>query len=166
MLSSELISSIIQIQIHAIPTRELMTNVVSSIKRYLFEKVNKDWLNIRTDNFLNNALSNTFILANKQPLHLQQLPTCSKNTYCQCNKPCHKRQCKICTCYDTRFSIKFGNDITNSSAKTDCDSQNVVYILFSAKCPNADYVGETSNHLGYDLIMTNTALYTIYEVTP
>ena len=57
----------------------------------------------------------------------------------------HKPRCKICSHYDTRCSMKFHNDVTISAAKSDCDTQIVVYILSCAKCPNADYVSETSN---------------------
>ena len=56
-----------------------------------------------------------------------------------------KSRCKVCSHIDARCSIKFDNDVTISAAKADCDSPNVVYILFCAKCPNAVYVGETSN---------------------
>ena len=100
------------------------------------KNVNKDWLNIRTDNRFNNKLSNPIILANKQPFNLQFL---------QCNQPCHKPRCKVCSHIDIRCSIKFDNDVTLSASKADCDLQNVVYILFCAKCPNAVYVGEASN---------------------
>ena len=113
------------------------------------KNVNKDWLNIRTDNRFNNKLSNPIIHANKQPRNLQQLLTRSKNKFLQCNQPCHKPRCKVCSHIDIRCSIKFDNDVTLSAAKADCDSQNVVYILFCAKCPNAVYVGETSNRFRF-----------------
>ena len=45
--------------------------------------------------------------------------------------------------------MKFDNDVTLSAAKADSDSLNVVYILFCAKCPNAVYVGETSNRFRF-----------------
>ena len=107
-----------------------------------FKDVNKDWLNIRTDNRFNNKLSNPIILANKQL-------TRSKNTYLQCNQPCHKPRCKVCSHIDIICSINFDNNVTISAAKADCDSQNVVYILYCAKCPNAVYVGETSNRFRF-----------------
>ena len=44
------------------------------------------------------------------------------------------------------MQYKFHNNIKIPAAKADSDSQNVVYILFCAKCPNAVYVGKTSNH--------------------
>ena len=47
------------------------------------KNVNKDWLNIRTDNRFNNKLSNPIIHANKQPRNLQQLLTRSKNKFLQ-----------------------------------------------------------------------------------
>ena len=58
-----------------------------------FLKVNKDWLNNRTDNCLSNTLSSPIIFANKQRLNLQQLLTCFKNIFLQCNQPCHKQRC-------------------------------------------------------------------------
>ena len=76
--------------------------------------------------------------------------------YIQCNQPCHKPRCKVCSHIDIRCSIKFDNNATISAVKADCDSQNVVYILFCAKCPNADYVGETSNRFRFDLAITNS----------
>ena len=82
-----------------------------------------------------------------QSHNLQQLLTRSKNTLFQCNQPCHKPRCKVCSHFDTRCSRKFDNNVTISVAKAACDSQNLVYILFCAKCSNAVYVGETSNCL-------------------
>ena len=87
------------------------------------KNVNKDWLNIRTDNRFNNKLSNPIILAYKQPRNLQQWLTRSKNTFLQCNQPCHKPRCKVSSHIDIRCSIKFDNDVTLSAAKADCDSQ-------------------------------------------
>ena len=113
--------------------------------------VNKDWLNIRSDNCFNNKLSNPIILANKQPRNLQQLLTRFTNTFLQCNQPCHKPRCKVCSHIDIRCSNKFDNNVTISAAKADCDSQNVAHILFCAKCPNAVYVGETSNRFRFRL---------------
>ena len=124
-----------------------ITQFNPSITTFL-KNVNKDWLNIRTHKRFNNKLSNPIILANKQPLNLQQLSTRSGNTFLQCNQQCHKPRCKVCSHFNTRCSIKFDN-VTISSAKADCDSQNVVYILFCAKCPNAVYVGETSNRFRF-----------------
>ena len=54
---------------------------VPSFNRYFLKKVNKDCLNIRTDNWSNNILSNLILLDNKQPLNLQQLHIRSKNTF-------------------------------------------------------------------------------------
>ena len=102
-------------------------------------KTNK--LHLHTDNSLNNKLSNPIILAIKQPLTLQQLYTRSKNTLMQCNRPCHKPQCKVCPRFDTSCSIQFDNNVTISADKADSDSQNVVYILFSAMFPDAVHVG-------------------------
>ena len=76
---------------------------------------------------------------------MQQLHTRSKNTFFQCNQPCQKPRCKVCSHIYIRCSIKLDNNVTISLAKADCDSQNVVYILCCAECPNAVYVGETSN---------------------
>ena len=58
-----------------------ITEFHPSIATFL-KNINKDWLNIRTDNRFNNKLSNPIILANKQPRNLQQLLTRSKNTFC------------------------------------------------------------------------------------
>ena len=116
-----------------------------------FKNVNKDWLNIRTDNCFKNKLSNPIIHANKQPRNLQQLLTRCKNTFLQCNQPCHKSRCKVGSHIDIRCSIKFYNDVTLSAAKAECDSQNVVYILFCAKCPKVVNVGETSNRFRFRL---------------
>ena len=127
-----------------------ITQFLPSIATFLIN-VNKDWLNIRTDNRFNNKLSNPIKLANKQTRNLQQLFTSSMNTFLQCNQPCHKPRCKVCSHIDIRCSIKFDNDVTLSAAKADCDSHNMVYILFCAKCPNAVYVGETSNRFRYRL---------------
>ena len=109
-----------------------ITQFHPSIATFL-KNVNKDRLNIRTDNRFNNKLSNPIILANKQPRNLQQLLTRSKNTFLQCNQQCHKPRCKVCSHIDIRCSFKFDNDFTFSAAKAYCDSQNVVYILFCAK---------------------------------
>ena len=117
-----------------------------------FLNLNKDWLNIRTENCFNNKLSYPIILANKQQLNLQQLLTRSKNTFSQCNQPCHTPRCKICSHFDTRCSIKFDNNVTISAAKADCDPQNVIYVI----------VGETSNRFRFDLTITNTALNTFF----
>ena len=51
-----------------------ITQFHPSIATFL-KNVNKEWLNIRTDNHINNKLSNPIILANKQPRNLQQLNT-------------------------------------------------------------------------------------------
>ena len=115
-----------------------------------FTNVNNVWLNIRTDNLLNNKLTNPIRHASKQPRNLQELPTRSKNKFFQCNQPCHKPRCKDCSHIDTKCCIKFENNVTISAAKADCDSQNVVYIFF-AKFPNAVYVGETSNRFRFRL---------------
>ena len=123
--------------------------------RYILKKVNKDWMNIRTYNRFNNKLSNPIILANKQPLNLQQLPTHSNKTFLQCNQSCHKPRCKVCSHFDTRCSIKFDNNVPISAATADCHSQNVVNILLCAKCPNAVYVGETSNSFSFQLSSHN-----------
>ena len=72
-----------------------MTQFHPSIATFL-KNVNKDWLNIHTDNRFNNKLSNPIILANKQPRNLQQLHTRSKNIFLQCNQPCHKPRRKVC----------------------------------------------------------------------
>ena len=127
-----------------------ITQFHPSIATFL-KNINKDWLNIRPDNRFNNKLSNPIILANKQPLNLQQFLTRYKNTFLPCNQPCHKLRCKVCSHIDTRCSIKFNNNVTISAAKADCDSQNVVYILSCAKCPNAVYVCETSNRFRFRL---------------
>ena len=82
------------------------------------KNVNKDWLNIRTDNRFNNKSSNPIILAIKQPRNLQQWLTSSKNTFLQCNQPCHKPRCKACSHIDVRCSIKYDNDVTLSAAKS------------------------------------------------
>ena len=66
-----------------------------------------------------------------------------------CNQPCHNPRCIVCSHIDIRCGIKFDKDVTLSAVKADCDSQNVVYILFCAKCPNAVYVGETSNRFRF-----------------
>ena len=116
-----------------------ITQFHPSINRYFLRKVNKHWLNIRTDNRFNNKLFNPIILANEQPLSIQQLHTCSKNTFLQCNQPCHKPRCKVCSHLDTRCSIEFDNNVT---IYADCDSQNVVYIcvstlsIFCLCCPS------------------------------
>ena len=122
-----------------------------STNPYFLKEVNKDWLNICTRDRFNTKLSNPIMLANKQPLNLQQLLTRSKSTFLQRNQSCHKPQCKVCSHFDTKCSIKFDNNVTISDAKADCDSQNVVYILLCAKCPNAVYVGETSNRFRFRL---------------
>ena len=127
-----------------------MTQLHPSIAT-LLKNVNKDWLNIRTDIRFNNKLSNPIMLANEQPRNLQQLLFRSKNTFLQCNQPCHKPRCKVCSHFHIRCSVKFGNNVTISAAKADCDSQNVVYILFCAKCPNAVYVGVSSNRFTFRL---------------
>ena len=138
----------------------------SSIHQSLLKKnANKDRLSIPTDNRFNNKLSNPIILANKQPLNIQQLHTSSNNTFFQCNQQCRKPRCKVCSHIDIRCSIKFDNDVTISAAKADCDSQNVVYSLFCANCPNAVYVVYVYV-LDFDLAITNTALNTIFLVTP
>ena len=92
------------------------------------------------------------MLANKQPRNLQQWHTRNKSTFLQCNQPCHKPRCKVCSHIDIRCSIKFDNYVTISAAKADYDSQKVVDILFCSKCPNAVYVGETSNRFRFRLI--------------
>ena len=127
-----------------------ITQLHSSIATFM-KNVNKDRLNIRTYNRFNNKLSNAIILANKQPRNLQQLHTRSKNTFLQCNQACYKPQCEVCSHIVIRCSIKLHNDVTLTAAKADCDSQNVVYILIWAKCPNAVYVGETSNRFRFRL---------------
>ena len=76
----------------------------------------------------------------QQPLNLQQF-----------NQPCHKPRYNACSHIDIRYCKKINNNVTISVAKADCDSQNVVYILFCAKCPNAVYVGETSNRFRFRL---------------
>ena len=60
-------------------------------------------------------------------------------------------RCNVCSHFDTRCSIRFDNNVTISVANTDYDSQNVVYILFCAKCPSAVYIGETSNRFRFRL---------------
>ena len=115
------------------------------------KNVDKDWLNIRTDNRFNNNLSNPIILSNKPPRTLQQLLTRSRNTFLQCNQSCHKPRCKVCSHIDIICSIKFDNDVTLSAVKADCDSQNVVNILSCAKCQNAVYVGKASNRFIFRL---------------
>ena len=127
-----------------------ITQLHLSISTFL-TKVNKDWLNIHTDNRFNNKLSSPIILANKQPLNLQQLHTHSKNTILQRNQPFQKPRCEVCSHFDTRCSVKFDNNVTISAAKADCNSQNVVYILFCAECPNAVYLGETSKRFRFRL---------------
>ena len=72
----------------------IITQYHPSIATFL-KKVNKDWVNISTDNRFNNKLSNPIILANKQPFNLPQLHIRSKNTFLQCNQPCHKPRCKV-----------------------------------------------------------------------
>ena len=129
-----------------------------------FKKVNKDWLNIRTDNRFNNKLSNPIILANKQPLTLQQLPTRSKNNFLQFNQPCHNPRCKVCSLYDTKSGIEFDNDVTISAAKADSDSQIVVYVLFCAS--TLFLLEKLPTVLGFDLAIASTALSTIYLLTP
>ena len=131
-----------------------------------------DWsISTKANAFLNRNIY-IYILANKQPLNPQQLPTRSKNTFLQCNQPCHKSRCKLGSHFDTRCSIKFDNNFTISVAKADCDSQKVVFILFCAKCPNAAYVGETSNRLRLRLnnhkhsIKHNFSGYPVAMVTP
>ena len=79
--------------------------------------------------------------------------------FLQCNQPCHKPRCKVCSHIDTRCSIKFDNNVTFSATKADCDSQNVVYILFCAKYPNALYVGETSNRFRFQIKSNKIKLY-------
>ena len=121
-----------------------------SIATFL-KNANKDWLKIRTNNRFNIKLSNPIILANKQPRNLQQLHSSSRNTYLQCSQPYHKPRCKVLSHIDIRCSNKFYNNVTISAAKAVCDSQNVVYILFCAMCPNAVYVGETSDRFRFRL---------------
>ena len=67
----------------------------------LLKKVNKAWLNIHIDNCLSNALSNPIMLANKQSLNPQQLPTHSKSIFLQHSQPCRKPQCKNCSHFYT-----------------------------------------------------------------
>ena len=161
----ELISKQINHASHIVRTKSLTrnSNKNTNEKRITFitqfhlsiatflKNVNKDRLNIRTDNRFNNKLSNPIILANKHPRNLHLLLNRSKNTFLQCNQPCHKPRCKVCSHIDIRCSIKFDNDVTLSAAKADCDSQNMVYILFCAKCPNAVYVGETTKRFRFRL---------------
>ena len=139
----KLISEQINNTSHIVQTKSLtiISNKNTNEKRITFitqfhpsiaiflKNVNKDWLNIRTDNRFNNKLSNPIILANKQPCNLQQLLTRSKNTFLQCNQPCHKPRCKVCSHIDIRCSIKFENNVTISAATADCDSERGLHFI-------------------------------------
>ena len=136
-----------------------------SIATFL-NNVNKDWLIIRTDNRFNNKLSNPIILSNKQPRNLQQLHTRYKNTFLQCNQPCHKPRCKVCSHIDIRCSIKFDNNVTISAAKADCDSLNEVYIYFVLSARTLFMLVKLPTVLDFVLTIINIALDTFFLVTP
>ena len=122
------------------------------------KNVNKDWLNIRTDNRFNNKLSNPIILANKQPRNLQFL---------QCNQPCHKPRCKVCSHIDIRCSIKFDNDVTHSplpKLTVTYRTWSTFYFVLSAR--TLFMLVKHPTVLDFDLTITNTALNTIFLATP
>ena len=105
----------------------------------------KDGLDIRADRFHANVLSKAILFANKQPLNPQQSLGCSKNIFTQCNLPCHKPLCNICTRFVTGCGVRIDNNVIISIVEAGCHSQNVIDILFCPRTSDAIYVSEISN---------------------
>ena len=91
--------------------------------------------------------------ASKQPPNLRQLLI--RNTITddepECNKPCVKHRCKACKHINNATNVlinhkkvKPGNFIS--------DSANVVYLIHSKECPEAQYIGETGRYFRYRFI--------------
>ena len=127
---------------------------------------NKNWLYIRTDNRFNNKLSNPIILANEQPLNLQQLLAHSKNTFF--NVINHV------TNHDVRFAHILITDVAENVTmmsqfllpKLTVTQRTWSTSYFVLSAPTLFMLVKLPTVLDFDLTITNTALSTLYQVTP
>ena len=65
--------------------------------------------------------------------------------------PCNSRTCSLCPLWDTIPTSILRFEQTSISRKCDCNSQQVIYIIWCSSCPQAFYVGQTS-HLRHRIL--------------
>lgn len=115
--------------------------------RDLFQSFRSLWGILQSDVELGDVFKTAPLLSFRQPPNLKkllvrsQLPRATTPTG---NLPCHKPRCQICKHVCTSYPMKPpGTTLNLYPGNFNCDSENVVYILFCMKCTEGNYVGET-----------------------
>ena len=117
------------------------------LKPLLYD-IQSSWSILQSDPVIKHVFPLPPTIARKQPRNLRSIVSRTKprlNTP-KGNQPCNKPRCQLCGLIDTSPSyIDPSSGITLSPGSFNCDSANVVYYFYCVKCPDATYVGETSD---------------------
>ncbi|KAJ8025868.1 hypothetical protein HOLleu_33546 [Holothuria leucospilota] len=133
--------------------KDLLTYKSKKTSDRIPRTIKQDFALLKSDSSLPNTFTKPPLLALRQPPNLPQLITSSKLSPFKPtlgNVPCHKPRCQICE------HMSLGSPICLPNLKfpirppnLDCDSQNVVYLLYCTMCTNGLYVGETGTKFRY-----------------
>ena len=120
----------------------------------LARTIKQDFALLKGDSSLPATFSKPPLLALRQPPNLRQLLTSSKlppfSKLPPGNKSCNKPRCQVCDHISQGSPIFLPfSEFPIKPPNLDCDSQNVVYLLYCTMCPKGLYVGETSTKFRY-----------------
>ena len=117
--------------------------------RNLAHTLKTDFASLQEDSNLSELFSEPPVLALRQPPNLKQILTSSKlpktHTPPMGNTKCNKSRCQVCHYIDTGNTVQIpGCNLVFYPPNLNCDSSNIVYIIFCTYCQDGNYVGETS----------------------
>ena len=114
----------------------------------LLQNIQSSWNILQSDPTIKPFFPLPPTIARKQPRNLRSI-VCRSKPHLNApkgNLPCNKPRCQLCGLINTSPSYTDPTSgITLSPGLFNCDSANVVYYLYCAKCPGGAYVGETSD---------------------
>ena len=119
----------------------------------LARTIKQDFAILKSDSSLPNTFTKPPLLALRQPPNLRQLITSSKLSPLKPslgNVPCNKPRCQVCQHMSLGSPVCLPNlKISLRPPNLDCDSQNVVYLIYCTNCEDGLYVGETGTKFRY-----------------
>ena len=107
----------------------------------------------KTDPHLDTIFPLPPLISYRQPPNLRLLltsdsSTINKKSFTTGTFPCNSSKCCLCPNIDSRSSITGPNGVSfKISGNFNCNSQNVIYAITCNICPQAVYIGETSNSI-------------------